>query len=142
MSRSQGQGSLFERLDPEASPRQSMSRLDHTAERIRAVKKHLEQLLNARQGCSSSSPGFGLSDFNDAAMGSADLLIRISADIRQSIEIFEPRVKIRDVHFRADADHPQELNFRLDCVVPVESREEVVEIDLVMNSHDRHMRVI
>lgn len=142
MSRSQGQGSLFERLDPEAAPSRSLSRHGHAAERIRAIKVHLEWLLNARQGCSLSSPGFGLSDFNDASLGSADLLIHISADIRRSIETYEPRVKIRDVHFRPDPDAPLDLNFRLDCVVAVESREELIEIDLVMNGHDRYTRVI
>ncbi|MFD4841344.1 type VI secretion system baseplate subunit TssE [Achromobacter sp. NPDC058515] len=142
MPRSPGQGSLFERLDPDALPRRSRSRQDLAIARIHAIKRHLELLLNSRRGCSQSSPGLGLEDFNDAAMGSADLLLQVSQDIRRSVEAFEPRVKVLGVHARPDGSQPLNLNFRLDCLVPVANTEEQVEIDLVIHHRDRYARIV
>lgn len=142
MPRSPGQGSLFERLDPDAPPRRSRSRQDLAAARIQAIKRHLELILNSRRGGSQSSPELGLQDFNDAAIGSADLLLRVGQDIRQSVAAFEPRVKVLGVHARPDALQPLNLNFRLDCLVPVANAQELVEIDLVIHRPDRYARII
>lgn len=142
MSRATGRGSLFDRLDPEACQQRSLLARNNLPERIQGIKRHIELLLNARQGCSQSSPEVGLPDFNDAVAGSADLLIRTARGIRESIEAHEPRLTVRDVRFIPNPDAPLELNFRLDCVMTVEHPEEVFGIDLVMNGHNRHYRVI
>ncbi|SEK09479.1 MULTISPECIES: type VI secretion system baseplate subunit TssE [unclassified Achromobacter] len=142
MPRSSGQGSLFERLEPDAPPRRVRSRQDAAAARIRAIKRHLELILNSRRGCSISSPGLGLLDFNDAATGSADLLLRISQDIRQSVAEFEPRVRVLAVHARPDGARPLDLTFRLDCLVPLANAEEQVEIDLIIHRPDRYARIV
>lgn len=142
MSSRNGQGSLFERLDAEApAPRSLRGRRD-TASQLNGVKRQLESLLNSRQGGSTSSPDFGLPDFNDAIAGSADLLLRIAGGIRDAIEMHEPRLQVRDVRFMPAADSPLELNFRVDCALRVDSRSEAVEIDLLMNAHNRHYRVM
>jgi type VI secretion system protein len=133
--------SLFERLVPDAAPHGSLSRHDFTAQRIDAIKSHLERLLNARLGCSQSAPGLGLIDFNDSALGSADLLVQISADIRRAIAAFEPRIRVLEVHFHPDPDLPLELNFRLDCGLQVDEKEQQVQIDLIMNGRDRYTHV-
>ncbi|MCD0499416.1 type VI secretion system baseplate subunit TssE [Achromobacter sp. MY14] len=142
MPRSRGQGSLFERLVPHAAPRRTRSRHELAAERIHAIKRHLERILNSRRGCSMSSPGLGLHDFNDAAMGSADLLLHVSQDIRASVAAYEPRVKVLSVHSRPDPAQPLSLNFRLECLVPVFNQEEQVEIDLVIHHQDRYTWVV
>ncbi|AYD65446.1 type VI secretion system baseplate subunit TssE [Achromobacter sp. LC458] len=142
MPRSRGQGSLFERLVPDAQPRRTRSRQELAAERIHAIKRHLERILNSRRGCSMSSPELGLHDFNDAAMGSADLLAHVSQDIRASVLAFEPRIKVLHVHSRPDPAQPLSLNFRLECLVPVMNHEEQVEIDLVIHHQDRYARVV
>ncbi|WMD21236.1 type VI secretion system baseplate subunit TssE [Achromobacter seleniivolatilans] len=142
MPRSRGQGSLFERLVPDALPRRTRSRQDLAAERIHAIKRHLEHILNSRRGCSMSSPGLGLQDFNDASMGSADLLLLVSKNIRASITAYEPRVKVVAVHSRPDSSQPLSLNFRLECLVPVLNTEEQVEIELVIHHQDRYTRVL
>ncbi|MGV2863695.1 type VI secretion system baseplate subunit TssE, partial [Achromobacter sp. AGC39] len=88
------------------------------------------------------SPELGLHDFNDAAMGSADLLAHVSQDIRASVLAFEPRIKVLHVHSRPDPAQPLSLNFRLECLVPVMNHEEQVEIDLVIHHQDRYARVV
>ncbi|CAD5109363.1 type VI secretion system baseplate subunit TssE [Zestomonas carbonaria] len=142
MPRTAGLGSLFERLDPEAIPRRALSRQDLAHERIQAIKRHLEWLLNSHQGCSASSPGAGLRDFNDASMGSADLQLRVCEDIRRAVAMHEPRVKVLNVRAQPDPSQPLELHFRLDCLVPVFNSEEQMEIDLVINGLDRSTRIM
>lgn len=141
MAQGSGHISLFERLMPDATPYRSLSRQQRAAQRIDAIKRHLERLLNARQGCSQSSPELGLRDFNGGSQGSTDLLIAISADIRRSVEVFEPRIKVIGVQFQPDPDLPLELNFRLDCQVRINNREEQVQIYVAMHSCDRYTRV-
>ncbi|WP_053060337.1 type VI secretion system baseplate subunit TssE [Burkholderia contaminans] len=97
MPRTLGQGSLFERLDPELAPRRLRTSQDLAAERIQAIKRHLEWVLNARQGCSSSSPELGLPDFNDVAVDSADLRHRLGEHIHAVVSEFEPRVTVTRV---------------------------------------------
>ncbi|MNQ81984.1 Lysozyme [compost metagenome] len=136
-----GHASLFERLVPDAPRYRRRSRDERANQGIEAIKRHLEQVLNARQGCSQSSPELGLRDFNGTASGSTDLVIAISADIRRSVEAFEPRIKVTGVHYQPDPDLPLELNFRLDCRVQLEHKEEHVQINLAMHGRDRYTRV-
>jgi len=136
------QGSLFERLDADAPPRRTRSRQDIAIARVQAIKRHLELILNSRRGCSQSSPTLGLQDFNDAAIGSADLLLQVSQDIRESVAAFEPRIKVVRVQARPEPMQPLDLNFRLDCLVDVASAEEKMEIDLVIHRADRYARVV
>jgi type VI secretion system protein len=141
MTRVSGKGSLFDRLEPDLLQRRSLQSHNELPERIRSIKRNIELLLNTRQGCSQSSPDVGLPDFTDATAGSSELLIRTSSGIRDAIQSYEPRVVVRDVHFTPNPQAPLELNFRLDCVLAVDSKDAVLEVDLVMNGHNRHYRV-
>ena len=136
-----GRASLFERLEPDA-PRYRPGTADEQArQRIDAIKRHLEHVLNARQGCSQSSPELGLRDFNGAAQGSSDLVIAISADIRRSIEAFEPRINVIAVRFQPDPDEPQRLSFHLDCQVQLDHRDQQVQIDVALHGRDGYTRI-
>lgn len=133
--------SLFERLEPDAPPRRRLTREQLAHQQVEAIKQHLERLLNARRGCSQSSPELGLNDVNGGAIGSADLVIHISADIRRSVEAFEPRIKVLGVRFQPDPELPLELTFRLDCQVRLNNEDERVELTVAMNGQDRYTRV-
>lgn len=136
-----GRTSLFERLEPDA-PRYHPGSTDEQArQRVGAIKRHLEQVLNSRQGCSQSSPELGLRDFNGVTQASSDLVVTISADIRRSVEAFEPRIRVTGVRYQPDPDLPLELNFRLDCQVRVNHKEEQVQIAVVMHGRDGYTRV-
>ena len=136
-----GHASLFERLVPDASRYRRRSRDERANQGIEAIKRHLEQVLNARQGCSQSSPELGLRDFNGTASGSTDLVIAISADIRRSVEAFEPRIKVTGVRYQPDPDLPLELNFRLDCQVRINHQDERLQIAVAMHGRDGYTRV-
>lgn len=68
-------------------------------------------------------------------------MIAISADIRRSIEAFEPRIKVVGVRYQPDPDLPLELNFRLDCQVQLNHKDERVLIDVAMHGRDGYTRV-
>jgi len=134
MPRASGNSSLFDRLGDDNEPIRSVYNNGQIAGRIKAIKKNLERVLNTRQGCNQSSPNSGLVDFNDAVLGSSDLLNQISMDIRRVIQQNEPRVRVVNVQAIVDPFTPIDLSFRIDCLVPVKDKREVVEIDLVMNA--------
>lgn len=133
-----GQGSLFDRLDILESATRTRTAAPGAAASVQAVKRHVEQLLNARQGGAPSCPSMGLPDFNDAVMGSADLLLRATAGIRGAIENNEPRIRVGDVRLLTDAQQPLQLRFRVDCDLILDDRSTAFEMELTLNGHTRN----
>ncbi|WP_085677459.1 MULTISPECIES: type VI secretion system baseplate subunit TssE [unclassified Pseudomonas] len=117
------------------------SRQENATQKLAAIKLHLETLLNARQGCSQSSPELGLRDFNGHDVSSGDLLKQVSADIRRTLQHFEPRVQVRTLKAVPGCHAPLELHFRLDCLVQVNNHTEQLQLELLVNGHSRHTRV-
>ncbi|MFK1436433.1 type VI secretion system baseplate subunit TssE [Pseudomonas aeruginosa] len=142
MPRSPGQGGLFERLDPDLPLRRLRTRQDLAAERVRAIKNHLEQLLNTRRGGSQSCPELGLPDMNDAGAGQMDLRNQICLEIRKVVSAYEPRVQVVDVHPLAINERPLGLRFRLHCLVPIKDSSEQVEIDLLIHQRQQQVHVM
>ena len=142
MPRSPGQGSLFERLDPDVPAHRLRTRQVLASERVRAIKAHIERLLNSRQGGSQSCPGFGLHDFNDASDSQMDLRNRICEDIRSVVSTYETRVQIQGLACVSTQGPPTSLHFRLHCLVPLKGSKEQVEIDLFVRHRDRQIHVM
>lgn len=117
------------------------SRQENATQKFAAIKRHLETLLNARQGCSQSSPELGLRDVNGHDVSSGDLLKQVGADIRRTLQRFEPRVHVRMLKAMPDCHAPLELHFRLDCLVQVNNHTEQLQLELLVNGHNRHTRV-
>ncbi|MCO7517143.1 type VI secretion system baseplate subunit TssE [Pseudomonas guariconensis] len=132
---------LFDRLTAQAPTCRSHTRQEPAGHRFEVIKRHLETLLNTRQGCSQSSPDLGLRDFNGHALNSGDLLQQVSADIRRTILRFEPRIQVCALKAVPDAHAPLELHLRLDCQVQVNDRMEQLQIELLVNGHNRYTRV-
>jgi type VI secretion system protein len=132
---------LFDRLMVDQSACREASRQENASQKFAAIKRHLEILLNARQGCSQSSPELGLRDFNGHEVSSGDLLAQVSADIRRTIERFEPRVQVRALKAVHEAHTPMELHFRLDCHVQVNNHKQQLQLELLVNGHNRYTRV-
>ncbi|HEN8798522.1 type VI secretion system baseplate subunit TssE [Pseudomonas sp. CM27] len=133
--------SLFDRLMADPSVARNPTRQENALHKFAAIKRHLETLLNARQGCSQSSPELGLSDFNGHDASSGDLLGQVSADIRHTLQRFEPRIKVRTLKAVPDCHAPLELHFRLDCQVQVNDHTEQLQLELLVNGHNRYTRV-
>ncbi|MQG94744.1 type VI secretion system baseplate subunit TssE [Pseudomonas sp. MN1F] len=133
--------SLFSRLKVDQSISREPSLQENASQKFAAIKCHLETLLNARRGCSQSSPALGLRDFNGHDASSGDLLKQVSADIRRTIRRFEPRVHVRSLKAMPSCHAPLELHFRLDCHVQVNNHMEQLQLELLVNGHSRHTQV-
>ena len=84
---------------------------------IRSIKRNIELVLNSKEGCTLCAPDFGLKDFNDATATTKSLSQTIVANIRSSLERYEPRVRITRIEYIHDAYDVLQLNFRITCVV-------------------------
>jgi type VI secretion system protein len=133
--------SFFDRLVANQFANREPSGQESACNKFAAIKRHLETLLNARQGCSQSSPELGLRDFNGHDVSSGDLLQQVSADIRSTLQRFEPRIQVRALKAVPDCHAPLELHFRLDCHVQVNNHNEQLQLELLVNSHNRYTRV-
>ncbi|MFJ4067187.1 type VI secretion system baseplate subunit TssE [Pseudomonas sp. NPDC089996] len=132
---------LFERLAAERPASRVLSRREQAAHKFEVIKRHLETLLNARQGCSRSSPELGLRDFNGYDLSTGDRVRQVSDDIRQTLQRFEPRIQIREMKAMPDTHTPLELHLRLDCLVQVNDHSELLQVELLVNGLSRYTRV-
>ncbi|RWU19111.1 type VI secretion system baseplate subunit TssE [Pseudomonas alkylphenolica] len=132
---------LFDRLKMEPTSARPLSRRERAGEKFDSIKRHLETLLNTRQGCSQSAPTLGLRDFNGHDLSSGDLLQQVSTDIRSTVEHFEPRIRVHALKAVPDTHAPLELHFHLDCQVRVNDHTEQLQIELLVNGNSRYTRV-
>lgn len=65
----------------------------------------------------------------------------MSSDIQRTIRHYEPRIQVLNLQGQPDADNPLELHFRLDCQVRVENHAEQLQIELLVNGHNRNTQV-
>ncbi|MDP8052622.1 type VI secretion system baseplate subunit TssE [Pasteurella atlantica] len=107
---------------------------ERSYELLHSIKQNLEVILNSRRGCTGCSPQFGLRDFNDATSSSQSLCVEIISDIKNNIELFEPRVKVNRIDYVQDEMCPDMLIFRLVCAVILKNKIKLSEFDLVLNS--------
>ncbi|MBS9782934.1 MAG: type VI secretion system baseplate subunit TssE [Pasteurella sp.] len=107
---------------------------ERSYELLCSIKQNLEVILNSRRGCTGCSPQFGLRDFNDATASSQSLCVEIISDIKNNIELFEPRVKVNKIDYMQDEGSSDMLIFRLVCVVILKNGVKLSEFDLVLNS--------
>jgi len=135
-------GSLFERLEDTSDLRRRTHRQATTAEQTAMIKRQLEILLNARKGASASTADYGLTDFNDAAVSTADMMMSIIDDIKAAIARYEPRIRVETVTCDNDPDFPMELTFHIKGYLKATDTQDKLEIDLVMSGLDRHNKVI
>lgn len=135
------QGSFFERLDPDLPVVRSVDDSNQLAAVVGAIKRHLEWLLNSRQGNSQSAPELGLSDFNDATGGSTDFTLKIARNIKETIQRYEPRVIVQDVEYSPNPDNPLELTFKVVGQIPLKQNNKEVLIELILNGHTKHYDV-
>ncbi|MBV4541644.1 type VI secretion system baseplate subunit TssE [Pseudomonas vlassakiae] len=132
---------LFDRLTARQPTRRALSRREQAGHKFEVIKRHLETLLNARQGCSRSSPELGLRDFNGYDLSTGDRVRQVSDDIRQTLQRFEPRIRICELKAMPDAHAPLELHLRLDCLVQVNDHPELLQVELLVNGLSRYTRV-
>jgi len=92
---------LLERLaDPEEERRTVRENTQQLAD---SVMRHLQRLLNTRQGHVSTQPEYGMPDFTDCAESLPETLDRVRRAIKNSIEKYEPRLRrVRITHLPSE----------------------------------------
>ena len=120
---------------------------------IRSIKRNIELVLNSKEGCTLCAPDFGLRDFNDATATTKSLSQTIVANIRSSLERYEPRVRITRIEYIHDAYDVLQLNFRITCVVLLKqpllsskirmiTKNELTELNIILDSSNKKFRVV
>lgn len=109
---------------------------------IRSIKKNIELVLNSKEGCTLCAPDFGLKDFNDATATTRSLSQTIISDIRVSLERYEPRVRITRIEYIPDVYDVLQLNFRITCVVLLKQKNELTELNIILDSSNKKFRVV
>lgn len=129
----------MDRLGP---PVRSVDDSDNIVDTVEAVKNNLQQILNTRQGSSESSPDMGLIDFNDATGGSTDFALKIAQNIKDTIQAYEYRVRIKDVVFIPTPERPLDLNFKISGVMSIQHKSEIIMIELMLDGLNKQYRVL
>lgn len=112
------------------------------ADLIRSIKKNIELVLNSKEGCTLCAPDFGLKDFNDATATTRSLSQTIITDIRFSLARYEPRVRITRIEYIQDTYDVLQLNFRITCVVLLKQKNELTELNIILDSSNKKFRVM
>lgn len=81
------------------------------SEVIEAVLRHLQQMLNTRQGSSTAVPEYGSPDYNDLLLQFPAAIPEIRKQLKAAIDRFEPRLSRAQVRHVPDADRPLTLRF-------------------------------
>jgi type VI secretion system protein len=83
---------LLERLaDPDPEGRRTVR--EDPRRLVDSVMRHLQRMLNTRQGQALIQQEYGMPDITDCAEGSPEALDRARRAIKHSIEMFEPRLR-------------------------------------------------
>ena len=109
---------------------------------IRSIKRNIELVLNSKEGGTLCAPDFALKNFNDATATTKSLSQTIVANIRSSLERYEPRVRITRIEYIHDAYDVLQLNFRITCVVLLKQKNELTELNIILDSSNKKFRVV
>lgn len=118
---------LLERL-ANPDPRGQRTTREDTGPLVDSVMRHLQRLLNTRQGQALIQPDYGMPDITDCAENAPEALDRVRRAIKHSIEAFEPRlrrVKITHVPLGGDLN----LHFAISGLVVSETGQVPVHFD-------------
>ncbi|MEO7493492.1 MAG: type VI secretion system baseplate subunit TssE [Massilia sp.] len=134
---------LLDRLMGERNPTgAAVTRL--TMEQVKdSVARDLEALLNTRVGiapdlldgypnCQKSIIGYGLVDFAGFCLSSTDDRAAICASLKAAIERHEPRLREVSASLEMDQGSVNRLNFVINATLQVESSEEPVNFNAVL----------
>ncbi|MFW0766232.1 type VI secretion system baseplate subunit TssE [Trabulsiella odontotermitis] len=131
-------GSLFERISDAAtlSPRRKPKMV-----LLRSIMQNLQNILNTRSGSCCGSPELGIADLNDEALVSRDFRHEIGRGLHDCILRYEPRIADAVVTAAiSDGYSPLELRFHIMAQVDFEDAVDVLEFDILLDSH-QHFQV-
>jgi type VI secretion system protein len=94
---------------------------------IGSVMRHLQKMLNTRQGNVSIAEDYGLPDLTNYSGGNlTDICQRMTVVIKQFIEKYEPRLGKVQITFEPDEKQALSLRFKLEGVLVREGQRPIM----------------
>jgi type VI secretion system protein len=128
--------SLLERL---ARPRTLGVRTlsENTAELVRSILRHLQRMLNSRQGHAPAQMDYGITEPSEVVHNFPEAVGRMQRAIRACIEKYEPRLNSVTVTHVEDEDDLFTLRFQITAQLATSKEKAQVSFDTLMDSGGR-----
>lgn len=97
-----------------------------------SIVENLNNVLNTTRGFGSPLSDFGIHDMS-GHMSRQEMARSIIADVRECIDLYEPRVQLDDIVFEDD-QNPLRLSFTIKCTVRKSATSLHLMFDTVMGS--------
>jgi type VI secretion system protein len=111
---------------------------DNPQRAIASVIRHLQQLLNTRQGSAEIAADYGIPDFAQLLQGGPDAPSDVEVVLRDIVEKYEPR--LAGVRVRYTAHDDNRLTHRFDVQARLRSDERPVYLETLVDL-DGHVHV-
>jgi type VI secretion system protein len=102
---------------------------------IESVVRHLQQLLNTRQGSVQIGEDYGIPDFAQILQGGPDAPSDVEIVIRDVIEKYEPRLTGVRVNYSTHDDEKLTHRFDVQAKLRVDARPVYLETLVGLNGH-------
>ena len=102
-----------------------------------SVLRNLERLLNSRHGSAPTAMDYGIPSLEDVMHGGADSLRDLTAEIKRSIENFEPRLRNARVRLVPKGDDATLLRFDITAELTVGGRRSRVHFETRIENSGR-----
>jgi type VI secretion system protein len=102
-----------------------------------SIVRHLERILNTRQGSVPIAADFGVPDFTDLRTGMADASRDLARMIRRTIQKYEPRLKTVQVKFGPQGEDPLSVSFQIVARLALDEQQEPVVFESHIDSDGR-----
>lgn len=86
---------------------------DSLQETADSILRHLQRMLNTRQGNAPTVPDYGVPDLTELARGFPESTVSLEQSLRGCIEKYEPRLRDVTVRFKESPDDLLSLSFEV-----------------------------
>jgi type VI secretion system protein len=104
---------------------------------VDSVIRHLQRILNTRQGNVPIAEDYGVPDFTDFLHSYPESLREIEKTIRQTIQKYEPRLRAVRVNFIPQDDDVLSLRFQIMAKLSVDEGKTPVFIETLVDSEGK-----
>jgi len=101
---------------------------------IDSIVRHLERILNTRQGSVQIADDYGIPDFTDTSSGFSDAIRNLERTIRNTIQKYEPRLQSVRVKFAPQEETTLAVSFQIVGQLILEEGKNPITFQSVMDS--------
>lgn len=102
-----------------------------------SVLRNLERLLNSRHGSAPTCPDYGIPSLEDVMHGGSDALRDLTAEIKRSIETYEPRLRSVRVRLVPRGDDMTLLRFDITAELVVAGKRSRIHFETRIENSGR-----